>query len=109
MLRAAGVVFFFSTTFQGDLQIPIPHLKIEYKQEAFLLHQSILHSLQAVSDRGFLSFQNYERFQYACFNDLEIPCYRTHWPLLLWTNCTVPAETCAACLFLIWLCSLSPT
>lgn len=48
MLRAAGVVFFFSTTLQGDVQIPIPHLKIGYKQEAFLPASSVC-SVQSTS------------------------------------------------------------
>lgn len=48
MLRAVGVVFFFSTTFQGDLQIPVPRLKIDCKQEAFL-PASLVCSAQSTS------------------------------------------------------------
>lgn len=53
-----------------------------------LLHQSIPLSLQAVSDRGHLSFQKYICLQYPCLNDLEILCYPTLWQRLMWSSCT---------------------
>lgn len=59
-----------------------------------LLRQSILLSLQAVSDRGCLSFQKRVHFQCACFNGLRILCCNTRWPLLMWTGCTYRVTHC---------------